>query len=195
MVKSQGKTIFTTVGIDRQTNKLVEKICKRFSLKKGESIRLAFEYIDKAGIDPADAPQSVKAELSKINKRQDDIIRFMRNYEEKQLNPMIRVCHSIATRFDEIVKSMENMLLSLMDNSQEKQYAILQKLSDEFGKHAQAINSQGKQISILSQTQQKDNVKLFKLLSLYTELATTGLMDGKRKESLKSEIISLINEK
>lgn len=195
MVKSQGKTIFTTVGIDRQTNKLVEKICKRFSLKKGESIRLAFEYIDKAGIDPADAPQSVKAELSKINKRQDDIIRFMRNYEEKQLNPMIRVCHCIATRFDEIVKSMENMLLSLMDNSQEKQYAILQKLSDEFGKHAQAINSQGKQISILSQTQQKDNVKLFKLLSLYTELATTGLMDGKRKESLKSEIISLINEK
>lgn len=195
MVKSQGKTIFTTVGIDNQTNKLVEKICKRFSLKKGEGIRLAFEYIDKAGIDPADAPQSVKAELSKINKRQDDIIRFMRNYEEKQLNPMIRVCHSIATRFDEIAKSMENMLLSLMENSQEKQYAILQKLSDEFGKHAEAINNQAKKITAIYQLEQKDNKKLMQLISLYTKLATYGVMDGKRKENLKADIINLINEK
>lgn len=195
MIKSQGKTIFTTVGIDRQTNKLVEKICKRFSLKKGESIRLAFEYIDKAGVNPADAPQSVKAELSKINKRQDDIIRFIRNYEERELNPMIRVCHSIATRFDEIVRSMKNMIFSLMENSQEKQHAILQKLSEEFNKHAEAINNQAKQITAIYQLEQKDNKKMLQLISLYTELAAFGVIDGKRKESLKAEIMNLINEK
>jgi hypothetical protein len=86
----------TTVGIDQYTNKLIEKLCKRYSLKKGEIVKLAFVYLDKACINPAEAPESVKAELSKINKRQDDIIRFIRNYEEEELNPMIRTSHSIA---------------------------------------------------------------------------------------------------
>ncbi len=33
---------FTTIGIDRQTNKLIDKLCKRYSLKKGEIVRVAF---------------------------------------------------------------------------------------------------------------------------------------------------------
>ena len=67
--------------------------------------KLAFGYIDKAHINPSEAPESVKSELAKINKRQDDIIRFIRHYEEEQLNPMIRVTNSIALRFDAIVFS------------------------------------------------------------------------------------------
>ena len=67
--KSQ-KIIFTTVSIDKETASMVAKICKRYSLKKSEVVKLAFAYIDKAHINPAEAPESVKAELSKINKRQ-----------------------------------------------------------------------------------------------------------------------------
>lgn len=62
------KIIFTTVSIDTETASLVAKICKRYSLKKAEVVKLAFRYIDKANINPAEAPESVKAELSKINK-------------------------------------------------------------------------------------------------------------------------------
>lgn len=36
--------------------------------------------------------------------------------------------------------------------------------------------------------------KLLKLISLYSELATCGVMDGKRKENLRAEINDLINE-
>ncbi|KAA6318126.1 hypothetical protein EZS27_031827, partial [termite gut metagenome] len=39
----------------------------------------------------------------------------------------------------------------------------------------------------------QENKKLLKLISLYSELATCGVMDNKRKESLKVEIINLIN--
>jgi hypothetical protein len=53
---------------------------------------------------------------------------------------------------------------------------------------------QGKQIGSLQQTQKKDNVKLLKLISLYSDLASCGVMDGKRKENLKAEIMNLINE-
>ncbi len=193
MTKINRKTVFTTVAIDGEANHLIEKICKRYSLKKGEIVKLAFRYIDKANINPAEAPESVKAELSKINKRQDDIIRFIRNYEEKELNPMIRATNSIAVRFDGTVKALETLVLSQLEKNQEKYNAVLKRLSDKFTEHADVINGQGTQIGTLQKMQKKDNAKLLKLISFYAELATCGVMDGKRKENLKAEIFQLIN--
>lgn len=193
MEKQNRKTIFTTIAIDRETDKIIEKLCKRYLLKKGEIAKLAFQYLDKANINPSEAPESTKAELRKINKRQDDIIRFIRHYEEEQLNPMIRTSNSIATRFDSIVKSMEDIILSHLKANQEGQSNLLKMLSEKFTGHADAINNQGKQLTTIYKNQQKDNKKLLQLISLYSELATAGLMDGKRKENLKTEIVNLIN--
>ena len=193
MSNQHRKTIFTTIGIDSETNVLVEKICKRYSLKKGEIVKLAFLYLEKAHINPADAPESVKSELAKINKRQDDIIRFIRHYEEEQLNPMIRTSHSVAVKFDSITKVLETLILSQLEKNQEKHNTILQRIGDKINEHANVINNQGKQIGTLHQMQKKDNAKLLRLISLYSELATCGVMDGKRKENLKAEIIDLIN--
>jgi len=194
MEKESPKIIYTTVSIDKETGRLVEKICKRYSLKKSEIVKLAFLYLEKAHINPADAPESVKSELAKINKRQDDIIRFIRKYEEDQLNPMIRTSHTIATRFDSTAKTLETLVLSQLEQNQEKYHTVLHKISDQFQKHADVINNQGKQIGSLQQIQKKDNAKLLKLINLYSDLATCGVMDGKRKENLKTEITTLINE-
>jgi len=194
MEKQNRKTIFTTIAIDKETDRIIEKLCKRYSLKKGEITKLAFLYLDKANIDPSEAPESTKAELRKINKRQDDIIRFIRHYEEEQLNPMIRTSNSIATRFDNIVKSMEDVILTHLKANQEGQSNLLKLLSEKFTEHADVINNQGKQLSAIYKNQQRDNKKLLQLISLYSELATTGLMDGKRKENLKTEITNLIND-
>ena len=193
MPNSSRKTIFTTISIDKETAALVEKICKRYSLKKGEVVKLAFGYIDKAHINPSEAPESVKSELAKINKRQDDIIRFIRHYEEEQLNPMIRTANSIAVRFDTIGKTLETLILSWLETSQGKQTAVLQKVSEQFSKHADVINQQGKQLNALYQIHQRDYKKLLQLIQLYSELSACGVMDSKRKESLKAEIINLIN--
>ncbi|MFT4170409.1 MAG: BfmA/BtgA family mobilization protein [Dysgonomonas sp.] len=194
MEKQNRKTIFTTIAIEKETDRIIEKLCKRYSLKKGEITKLAFLYLDKANINPSEAPESTKAELRKINKRQDDIIRFIRHYEEEQLNPMIRMSNSIASRFDSIVKSMEDIILSHLKANQEGQSNLLRMLSEKFTGHADAINNQGKQLSAIYKNQQKDNKRMIQLISLYSELATTGLMDGKRKENLKTEIVNLINE-
>ncbi len=193
MPNNSRKTIFTTISIDKETAALVEKICKRYSLKKSEVVKLAFGYIDKAHINPSEAPESVKSELAKINKRQDDIIRFIRHYEEEQLNPMIRTANSIAVRFDTIGKTLETLILSQLESNQRKQTAVLQKVSEQFGKHADVINQQGKQLNALYQIHQRDYKKLFQLMQLYSELSACGVMDGKRKENLKAEIINLIN--
>ena len=193
MDKTNHISTLTTIGIDRQTGKLIDKLCKRYSLKKGEIVRLAFVYIDKAYINPSEAPESVKSELAKINKRQDDIIRFIRHYEEEQLNPMIRTANSIAVRFETFGKTLETLIFSQLESNQGKQVAILQKVSDQFGKHADVINQQGKQLSALYQIHQRDYKKLLQLIQLYSELSTCGVMDSKRKENLKAGIINLIN--
>lgn len=193
MPNSSRKTIFTTISIDKETATLVEKICKRYSLKKSEVVKLAFGYIDKAHINPSEAPESVKSELAKINKRQDDIIRFIRHYEEEQLNPMIRVTNSIAIRFDSIAKTLESAILSQIQANDEKRVTVLKTISEQFGKHADVINHQGKQINSLYQIHQRDYKKLFQLLQLYAELSACGVMDSKRKEILKTEITNLIN--
>ena len=192
MPNSNRKTIFTTISIDKETATLVEKICKRYSLKKSEVVKLAFGYIDKAHINPSEAPESVKSELAKINKRQDDIIRFIRHYEEEQLNPMIRATNSIALRFDAIGKTLETLILSQLEASQERQTAVLKKLSEQFGNHADVIN-QSKQINALYQIHQRDYKKLLHLIQLYSELSACGVMDSKRKDNLKAEISNLIN--
>lgn len=195
MQNQDRKTIYTTVSIDKETARLIDKICKRYSLKKSEVVKLAFRYIDKANINPNEAPESVKSELSKINKRQDDIIRFIRHYEEEQLNPMIRTSNSIAVKFDAIAKTISERIDSEIANSKDTLVNVLRKLDEQFGKVADVITNHSKVINSLSQVQQRDNKKLLKLISLYSELSACGVMDGKRKENLKSEIINLINEK
>ena len=193
MPNSNRKTIFTTISIDKETATLVEKICKRYSLKKSEVVKLAFGYIDKAHINPSETPESVKSELAKINKRQNDIIRFIRHYEEEQLNPMIRATNSIALHFDAIGKALETLILSQLEASQEKHTAVLKKLSEQFCNHANVINNQSKQINALYQIHQRDYKKLLHLIQLYSELSVCGVMDSKRKENLKAEISNLIN--
>lgn len=73
MAKQARNKVLTTIAVDLLTDKLIDKLCKRYSLKKGEITKLAFEYIDKASINPNEAPEFIKTELKKINKRQDDI--------------------------------------------------------------------------------------------------------------------------
>ena len=106
---------------------------------------------------------------------------------------MIRTANSIAVRFDAIGKELENLILSQLAASRERQTAVLQKVSEQFGKHADVINQQGKQHTALYQIHQRDYKKLLQLIQLYSELSTCGVMDGKRKENLKAEIVNLIN--
>ncbi|MDD4437036.1 MAG: BfmA/BtgA family mobilization protein [Tissierellia bacterium] len=200
MERNKNKTALTTIGINYTTNRRIDKLCKRYNLKKGEIVKLAFEYIDKACINPLDPPESVKTELAKINKRQDDLIRFIRHFEEKELSPMIRVSHSIATKFDMVVKTLVERLDLETKSSKEILIQVLKKLDEHFGRQAEVINNQARvieentqSVESLSQLQRQNTKRFLKVISLYSELATCGIMDSKRKENLKNEIVNLIN--
>lgn len=100
--------------------------------------------MDKACINPSEPPESVKTELAKINKRQDDLIRFIRHFEETELNPMIRATHSIAVKFDMVVKTLSEKLDLETENSKNILIQVLQKLDEHFGRQAEVINNQAR---------------------------------------------------
>ena len=106
---------------------------------------------------------------------------------------MIRTTNSITVRFDGIGKTLETLILSQLESNREKQTAVLQKVSEQFRKHADVINQQGKQLTALYQIHQRDYKKLLNLIQLYSELSACGVIDSKRKENLKAEITNLIN--
>ena len=195
MSKQNRKTLLTTIAIDTDTNKLVEKICKRYSLKKGEVVKLAFQYMDKANINPSEAPESTKAELKKINKRQDDIIRFIRHYEEEQLNPMIRVANSIAVKFDATAKGLTDALTANLGDNRTLYTKLAEIVGNNFKSQADTLNNHANAINTLSKLLQQGNKKVIQLLYLYSELMNCGMMDTKRKVNLKTEIVNLINGK
>jgi len=189
---TSSKTVLTTIGIDQQTNKLIDKLCKHYSLKKGEIVKLAFTYIDKASINPSQAPESTKSELSKINKRQDDIIRFIRNYEEKELNPMIRTTHNIALRFNNIATNITDTInnhIKITDDYVERLIEAininLKKIQGSITQHASVINQLIEKHTI----QEKRQIKL---ISLYEELSNCGITEGKKKEQLRQKIKLLL---
>ena len=106
---------------------------------------------------------------------------------------MIRATNAIALRFDTIRKTLETLILSQLEANQERQTAVLKKLSEQFCNHADVINNQSKQINALYQIHQRDYKKLLQLMQLYSELSICGVMDSKRKDNLKAEISNLIN--
>ncbi|KAA6339612.1 hypothetical protein EZS27_012462 [termite gut metagenome] len=195
MEQNKHKTTLTTIGVDHSTNRQIDKLCKRYNLKKGEIVKLAFEYMDKASINPSEPPESVKAELAKINKRQDDLIRFIRHFEETQLNPMVKATHAISVRFDTIVKNLETKIDSEVEASRENLRSILKKIDEVYRSQKELMQDVSNKQNLLYHYQKDKTNQLFNLIALHSELASCGLTDGKRKERLKEEIDKLINSK
>jgi hypothetical protein len=192
MKHKEQKSSLTTIGIDHTTNRLIDKLCKRFNLKKGEAVRLAFGYLEKASINPSDPPESVKSELAKLNKRQDDLIRFIRHFEEAELNPMVKATHAISLRFDATVKKLEAKIDSEIATSKENVRIINNKIGAELAELKSLLQDISKRINSQSHFQKDTMNQLFNLISLYAELAACGLTEGKKKERLKEDILNII---
>lgn len=108
--------------------------------EKNEIVKFAFMHLEKVHINPADASEPVKLELSKINKRQNDIIRFIRHYEEEKLNPMIRTSHAIIVRFEKVVTELCELVSSEISSSRELQDNVLKKSKRKENLKAEIIN-------------------------------------------------------
>lgn len=120
----------STVAISSIDAKKLDRFCKSNGLSKKEFISVSLNYFLKEGINPK-THESPNAELSKLNKRIDQLFGFIKKQEQDLLKP-------IALEIVRGSKSQNESFLNVLKNQE-----ILQNI----------IRSESK--SILSETQNK----------------------------------------
>lgn len=78
-----------TIQVEDTTRDDLKKFCTRYKITQGEFVKLALVYFRKSGINPAEPPESVKEELSKIEKRISQLIAFQRTFEKENMLPLV----------------------------------------------------------------------------------------------------------
>ena len=106
---------------------------------------------------------------------------------------MIRVANSIAIKFDATAKGLTD---AYVENVQENKN-ILAKLSELIGNNfkmqTDTLNNHASAINTLAKLLKQGNKKIEQIVYLYAELSNCGVMDSKKKENLKTQIVNLIN--
>jgi len=71
-----------TIGIEKPVHEDLKTYCKKQGITQGDFVKYALGYFRKSGINPSDQPESVKEELSKIEKRLSQVIGFQKTFEK-----------------------------------------------------------------------------------------------------------------
>lgn len=74
----------TTVTIDRETARKLERLSKINGQTKKDFISLSLDYFEKYGINPASHETPVQ-EMERIRKRLDQVIAFIRTQEKDKV--------------------------------------------------------------------------------------------------------------
>lgn len=83
------KKELTTTNINKSHQKMLKQLAAKFELSQVDLMNNAIEYFKETGINPADKITNPKEELSKLNKRVDKVIRFIRVHERDKLSPLL----------------------------------------------------------------------------------------------------------
>lgn len=83
----ESKTTNTTVTIDSSTAKKLDRLAKASEVSKKDFIAISMDYFLKNGIDPVTC-ETPTQELVKLNKRIDDLFRFLKHQETATIVPM-----------------------------------------------------------------------------------------------------------
>lgn len=81
------KTNHTTVAVDSTTLNKLDRLAKASGVTKKDFIAISMDYFLKNGIDPVTC-ETPTQELVKLNKRIDDLFRFLKHQETNTIVPM-----------------------------------------------------------------------------------------------------------
>lgn len=81
------------VRIDKTQHKKLKDLSRKFNLSQTDFVNYAVDYFAKTGINPADKIYSPREEISKLEKRVEQVIKFLNVFQREQAKPV----------FDELV--------------------------------------------------------------------------------------------
>lgn len=157
-----------TIAIDRNHNKILEKLCKANQATKKDFVCASILYFEKYGINPLSYESPAK-EMQRLIKRVDQVVAFMKKQETEILKPAVAAI-SIS---EERIQTKLEQLPSKQD---------IKNISERF----QFITSDLKQAqSLVNQTRQSQE-QGFKLIA--------KLIDAKEKTGVFSDIAKAYNQ-
>lgn len=115
-------TSLTTVNIKREYQKELRKMSQSWGMSQVEFLNNAIWYFKKTGINPKSTIFSPKEEIAKLDKRLDQVIKFLRHQERDKLSPLLdeiiiaerRLKESLALGVDkEDFVSLQNTILEI----------------------------------------------------------------------------------
>jgi len=80
----------TTTNIGIVEHEILSKLAARHGLKNIQFLNAAIIYLKKTGVDPTEPELSSKEELSKLDKRVNEVIKFFRMFEQDKLTPILQ---------------------------------------------------------------------------------------------------------
>jgi len=176
MEEKQNKTEKnSTVAISATDAKKLDHFCKSNGLSKKEFISVSLNYFIKEGINPK-THESPHAELSKLNKRVDQLFGFIKKQEQDLLKP---IAHEIVRSS----KSQNDSFQHILDNQLKLQNTIKIEsksiLSGTENNHRRTNETQDKnRVAILNS--QNDIKRALQILAKY--------MDDKNKKGLLGKL-------
>lgn len=109
----ESKTTITTVTIDSSTAKKLDRLAKASGMSKKDFIAVSMDYFLKNGIDPVTC-ETPTQELVKLNKRIDDLFRFLKHQETTTIVPMASGSlknHAVTqNKINEIKTAIDNVI-------------------------------------------------------------------------------------
>jgi hypothetical protein len=110
----------TTVTIDRETARKLERLAKQTGQTKKDFLSLSLDYFEKYGINPATHETPIQ-EMERLRKRLDQVIAFIRTQEKDKINPMFEAITATEVRIkndlDTIAKKQSVQELKSLLNS------------------------------------------------------------------------------
>jgi len=165
----------STVAISSIDAKKLDKFCKVNGLSKKEFITASLNYFIKEGINPK-THESPNAELSKLNKRVDQLFGFIKKQEQDILKPIL---HEIVREYKE-----QNEYFQIIMNNQKKLDAIIKSesksINHQVGNSQREITERNEKNRVDIMNSQNELKRALQILAQY--------MDDKNKKGLLGKL-------
>jgi hypothetical protein len=79
----------TTVNIGKHEQKTLKKLAEIYSISNVQMLNLMVHYFKRTGINPADETFSPREEISKLEKRTEQVIKFLQHFERDEMKPLL----------------------------------------------------------------------------------------------------------
>jgi hypothetical protein len=174
----------TTTNIGKAELQILNKIAALHGMKNIQFLNAAVQYLRKTGINPSEPELSPKEEMTKLEKRVNEVIKFFRVFEQDKLLPLLE-------RLILIEKKIESTLTDLPQNSDLlKEFSEIKRMFKdalEESKHAKQIYNSNNEI-LDNRLKDLRNLSLQNtqmIISLFEALKNKGITGKFTDENIK----------